>query len=453
MQIRILLFCLIILVSVSSTHAESKLDEGLEIDKIIFQRTLSSSFSSPAIDIEPMLRQKLSASDAVQIALLKNADLQATLKELGIASADLAEAGLIDNPVLEVALGFPIHSRDTRTAVDLSLTQNFVSLWQRPLRKRLAQAEFEGVKLHLAHKVMSKVAEVKVAYYYYQAALQEIRFRESILSGSQASTELSQAQRKAGNISELDFAQQKALAQSTKLELEKSKAEARIAREKLRNLLGISSSMTSWAIVEKLPPLPKKDTQLASLESLAKTQRLDIAASQKKMEAASRSIDLSRSAYLPSFNAGIRAELDAEGNNSVGPTISIGLPLTKQRKIAIDRAQAQLKKNEKEFEALALNIKSEIKRTYEQLLLARQTALYYQNNIIPLLNKINQESLKHYNYMLLSNYELIQAKQNQIAAQVNYIQALRDYWMAHAELESLVGGLLIPENTSNSEGK
>ncbi len=450
MRMRIFLFCLMTLVAIPSSHAQSKSDEGLsEIEKIVSERTLAPSLGSSAIDIEPMLLQKLSASDAVQIALLKNADLQATLKELGIANADLAAAGLIENPVLQAGLGFPIHSRDARTAADFSLTQNFVSLWQRPLRRRLAQAEFEGVKLRLAHEVLTKVAEVKVAYYDYQAALQEIAFRKSILSGYQASSGLSQAQRKAGNISELDFALQKSLAQSAKLELERSQAEAKIAREKLANLLGLSSTTTSWTIVEKLPPLPKKDAELASLESLAETQRLDLAASKKKIEAASRSIDLSRSAYLPSFNAGIRAELDAEGNNSLGPTIAIGLPISKQRKVAIARSQAQLGQSEKEFEALALKIKSQIKRTYEQLLLARQTALYYQNNIIPLLNQINQESLKHYNYMLLSNYQLIQAKQNQISAQASYIQALRDYWTAHAELEGAVGGLLLP----NSGGK
>src|SRR5690606_4623308 len=162
---------------------------------------------------------------------------------------------------------------------------------------------------------------------------------------------------------------------------------------------------------------------------------------------ASRAIDLSRSAHLPSFEAGIRAELDAEGNNSIGPTIAIGLPIFKQRKVAIARSQAQLGQSEKEFEALNLNIQSEIKRKYEQLLMTRQTTLYYQNNNIPLLNQINQESLKHYNYMLLSNYQLIQAKQDQCAAQANYIQALRDYWIAYTELELSVGGLLIPGNS------
>lgn len=63
--------------------------------------------------------------------------------------------------------------------------------------------------------------------------------------------------------------------------------------------------------------------------------------------------------------------------------------------------------------------------------------------------RILSESLKHYNYMLLGNYQLLQAKQNQINAKRDSIQALLDYWIAHAELENLVGGNLEGSKASN----
>ena len=42
--------------------------------------------------------------------------------------------------------------------------------------------------------------------------------------------------------------------------------------------------------------------------------------------------------------------------------------------------------------------------------------------------------------MLLGVYQLIQAKQNEYEAYREYIEALRDYWIARSDLERAVGG-------------
>src|SRR3982750_3677948 len=49
--------------------------------------------------VEMLLREPLSADGAVQIALLNSPGLQARLAEVGIAEADLVQAGSLRNPV------------------------------------------------------------------------------------------------------------------------------------------------------------------------------------------------------------------------------------------------------------------------------------------------------------------------------------------------------------------
>ena len=49
--------------------------------------------------VHRLLQNELSADTAVQIALLNNHDLQSNYESLGIAQADLVEAGLLENPV------------------------------------------------------------------------------------------------------------------------------------------------------------------------------------------------------------------------------------------------------------------------------------------------------------------------------------------------------------------
>ena len=58
--------------------------------------------------LDSLLKRKLTAEDAVQIALLNNRELQATYSDLGVAQADLVQAGLLSNPIFDAAVMFPI---------------------------------------------------------------------------------------------------------------------------------------------------------------------------------------------------------------------------------------------------------------------------------------------------------------------------------------------------------
>ena len=54
--------------------------------------------------LRSLLKGKLTADDAVQIALLNNRDLQAVYSDLGVAQADLVQAGLLSNPIFDAAV-------------------------------------------------------------------------------------------------------------------------------------------------------------------------------------------------------------------------------------------------------------------------------------------------------------------------------------------------------------
>ena len=45
---------------------------------------------------------------------------------------------------------------------------------------------------------------------------------------------------------------------------------------------------------------------------------------------------------------------------------------------------------------------------------------------------------------LLGPYQLILAKQNEINAQSEYVESLKDYWISHADLQRALGGDLRP---------
>ena len=54
-----------------------------------------------AQEVRELLHDTLTVDGAIQVALLNNRDLQALYADLGVAQADLVQAGLLKNPVFD----------------------------------------------------------------------------------------------------------------------------------------------------------------------------------------------------------------------------------------------------------------------------------------------------------------------------------------------------------------
>src|SRR2546430_13861572 len=109
-----------------------------------------------------LLRRPLTAGSAVQVALLNNHKLQATYEELGLAQADLVEAGLLRNPIFTFERRFP------GQALEMDVLKEFIDILLLPLRKRIATAQFEAAKLRVGHEILNLSGEVRAAFYEHQ---------------------------------------------------------------------------------------------------------------------------------------------------------------------------------------------------------------------------------------------------------------------------------------------
>ena len=70
----------------------------------------------------------------------------------------------------------------------------------------------------------------------------------------------------------------------------------------------------------------------------------------------------------------------------------------------------------------------------------------YREQLIPLREQIVASSQRHQNYMLIGVFQMLQFKQQEITTRREHLEAVRDYWIASAELEQAVGGQL-PQST------
>ena len=63
--------------------------------------------------------------------------------------------------------------------------------------------------------------------------------------------------------------------------------------------------------------------------------------------------------------------------------------------------------------------------------------------VVPLRERVVALSQQQYNSMLIGIYQVLIAKQNEIAAYRELIEAARDYWIARADLERAVAGRIV----------
>jgi cobalt-zinc-cadmium efflux system outer membrane protein len=73
--------------------------------------------------------------------------------------------------------------------------------------------------------------------------------------------------------------------------------------------------------------------------------------------------------------------------------------------------------------------------------------LYYRDILLPLQERIVNESQLHYNAMQLGPIQLLRAREQQIETAVAYIEALRDYWLAQGDLRQILNGRLPKSNS------
>ncbi len=412
-------------------------DVGKRIGQNVAWSRDSAQSEKAAAAVQRLLAGELTADQAVQVALLNNRRLQAEFERLGIAQADLVEAGLAENPVLSLS----VYWGDPGTIVEGTLLQDFISVLSLSVRKKIAGAQADRVTAEAAQRALDLAAEVKTQYYAVVGDAQALELAQQISTATEAAAELARRQYQAGNTSRLEQNVQQAFYAQAVLDVAQAQAQLAADREKLNRLLGLWGGDTRWRMPTRLPKVPDALPSLEQVEASAVTQRLDLAAARKEAEAASQALNLTRQfRYLAPFGIGVAYKREPDGTNFFGPSIELGLPIFNQGQPRVARAEAEYRRSEANLTALAVDIRSEARAARERLVAAQASVRHYETALLPLQKSIVDETLRYYNGMLIGVYDLLIAEQGQIQTARQYVAAAREFWQAWAETERATGG-------------
>lgn len=391
--------------------------------------------------LQELVYQTLTSESVVQIALLNNPQIQATFEELGIAQADLVEAGLLSNPAFEVEARYP-HVKKLRTNIEYLVTATFLDIFLVPLRTRLATAELEQAKRRVANEILNLAFEVRQTYYELLAEQQKLKYTRSIVELTSIRGEIVSRQNIVGNVNRLDFQQVQARCLESKLEIAKEQTKIIRLREKLNRLLGLSEEVR-LLLPEEIPEeIDYQGFDLCALESIAMVERLDLQEARFEVIRLLRMLGLKDWWTFTNLKAGVAGERDPDGLNLVGYGVSGEIPIFNFGQAARMRIFAQLRHAQDRYLALEIRILSEVREAHKLLISDLGMIYDYREEIIPLQSKILSSSEELYNVMGLGVDRLLENKRHELESYRNYLEILKDYWVARVQLDKALGGYL-----------
>lgn len=397
-----------------------------------------------ADEVHVLLHRPLTAEDAMQIVLLNNRELQATYEDLGVAQAELVQAGLLKNPRFSGSY-MPAVVAGPVPIITLDLTQNFVDLLFVGLRKGMASWEFEAAKARVTGAVLDKAGETRVTFFEIQAAEQLLEMRKSVAESAAASEEVSRRLFEAGNINKLARANEKANHIQAKLDVASAQAMALALRERMNRLMGVwGTDSAAWKISGRLSHVPKEELDLQGIERRAVAQSIDLAHAKAIVEATAKRAGLTKwSTILSDLEIGVGGDHEDDGTWHVGPSVSFQVPIFDQGQAKNAAAAAEMRRDMQEYAAKAIELRSAAREARDRLVMARDRAIYCRDVLLPTRDEVVRESQLQYNGMLIGVFQLLMAKRDEIDAGTQYIESLRDYWIARAQVEMILAGRMV----------
>lgn len=415
----------------SVTPVEQRAQEALLVgEPFVFQT------NGEPINATDGISEELSLDEALKLCLKHNAEIQAALARVRIAEADARQTRLLPNPVFGISYQFA--SGGAPSVINASVSSDLLLLLTRPGRisasdNRLRKSSAEALKV-----VLDSSVELQRQYADAQALDALVKIgdtRRSILKGL---LDITNARLRAGEAARLDVLTAQGALSTLDSELVTLKAQQRLARLTLARLIGQPSANATWKLspwsAQSAPTLGEDEWIQLALEN-----RPEIESIRWELAALGQDVRLARTNAL--FNGGeIGANAERDGIWSVGPSLSIPIPIFDTGSVAKQRVEAQITEQRHELTQASRVVVEEVRRARETLLAAHEGLSRVQSELLPLQEQRLTQAQGAYRAGLTDILALRLAEQELQQARARVIDLQQQVSRARFELDRAVGG-------------
>ena len=388
--------------------------------------------------VKELLGKPLGPTEAVQIALLNNPGLQASYAEVGIAEAELVQASRWRGPTFS----FGRLRRGDETEIERGVFFDVLGLLTIPLSTRASESRLQATQTRAAADGLRVALDTRKAWFQAVAAHETAKYTVQVKESAEASAELARRMAGVGNFPKLAQAREQAFYAETTAQLARAQHNATAARERLARLMGLWGEDLAFQLPDRLPELPKTVREGGDLEAQAIAQRLDVQGSRSDAQAVARSLGLTKvTRFVNLLEVGVLSNSQPGEPRQRGWEVELGLPIFDFGGARIARAERLYMQAANRTVEAAITARSEVREAYSSYRTSFDVAKHYRDEIVPLRKRISEEMLLRYNGMLASVFELLADSREQVAAVNGYIESVRDFWIAEADLQmALTGG-------------
>jgi outer membrane protein TolC len=369
-----------------------------------------------------LLSKEVDSDTAVRIALLASPALHRIYFDLRLSGSDVAAAAMSTvSPTEAVEVRFA-------TAAIGSIRRSATEV---------EALKFEQLKLEMAGEVVRLSLDVRRAHAAAVAARQIAGLTDDLKTASEASAELGRRMVRVGNWPRLNEYRESAALGTVSVQAARARLAEASARERLTRVLGLWGAEAQYRLPEKLAKLPERLDPIADPEAVAASGRFDVRAMVFDIAAETREFELD--GYEVSELGTTSGFHDLPRARPLGADVSMGaitVPVFDLRSQASHGKAVRFMGLLTRASQAMISARADAREAHMAHRTAYEVARHYSTHMLPLQTRIMDESAQRYNGMLTGVFDLLADARQKTAVEIAAVEALRDYWIAAANLDN-----------------
>jgi cobalt-zinc-cadmium efflux system outer membrane protein len=356
--------------------------------------------------------------------------LAADLAGLGVARANLIDAGQFRNPTLQTL--FPIGAKPFELTLSLPIEQFLL----RPSRVKAARAQWEVAAESLIQNGLNMARDARLGHAsLVQAQARSATAREAAEVRA-AIGRITDARLRAGDISASESKSAAADAEAAADAARQAQHDVIIAQDRLRVLLGLAPGIAleaqATAVDTQVPP-PVDD-----LRTRAWSERPDLRAAELSVAAAAARAKWERSRLLTLGGVLSTKDVGSSGVRS-GPGVSLDLPIFRSNAGPVSRADAEVEQAARQYIALRQRVDFEVSEARESLVRALDSLASWRDRVLPALRDVTADTRRAYEAGNVPYLTVLEFTRQSVDAALREIDLQAAARKAAADLDRSVG--------------
>ena len=387
-----------------------------------------------AQQIDQMISEPLTLMNAERLSISQNPLVKVKLYQVGVAAADYAQAGRMENP------GFS-YGRFSGGDYDASLLFDIGGVILMPLKRKLESRRLETSKYRAAADVLEHIANTRRVWINAVAAKQQTALMKKALESTEAGNNLTRQMSALGHSSVIEAADSEIFLSEMRTSLSRQQLSESAAKEALIRQLGLwGQQARKLMLPDTLPNLPEIPPEVPSVEQQAIENRLDVRMANMNLEALAKNLQLTRlNPFFSAIELGPTLE-NSEGETERGFELEFRIPIFDSGGIKTEKAKIIYKQAQAQAEVTAITAASNAREALARYRNSIEIAKHYRDVVLPLRERVSQEQLLMYNGMLISVFDLLNDLRSAMSMESAYVDAIKDFWIADTNLQQALTG-------------